>query len=493
MEAAGGPAVRPVATEVPVILRAHRGGTAEHQGDSASMTAFRATASATRRSTGSDRFTYPLVVGLVHFLVVQVTATFAFVYGTARSPSPPGNYNGEPGQGEPANLTGWVQNLVEPFRSWDGLWYTSIADQGYGSFATANPAYWPLYPWLMEGGARLTGMPLEVVGWLLSNVFFVVALGFVYALVRLDFPERIARITLWVLALFPMALFFSAVYTESLFLMLAASALYFARTRTWVLAGILGLLAALTRSNGVMLLLPFAVLYVQQYGWAPRRWLTTGLASAALALLPLLGPILFYAYLEAEEIPQTVTNPAFVEVQGQWFRFNATPWETFGCAVSGCEAPLDQPYIQRILRDDADGNPIPYQVVGADWTWVRELVDDPGWGNLTSFAFRDLFAQSDTVELVSLLLFLGLAALGLRILPLYQTAYLLPPLLFPLFQPGAVHPLMSIPRFGIVLFPLFVVLAVLLQRRGPLIAYSVVSGLLLVLFTVQFAHWYWVS
>lgn len=446
------------------------------------MTAIRASAPATRRSTGSDRFTYPLVVGLVHFLIVQLAATFAFVYGTARSASPPGNYNGQPGQAEPASLTGWVQNLVEPLRSWDGLWYTQIADLGYPAFERANPAYWPLYPWLMEGGARLTGMPLEVAGWLLSNVFFVVALGFVYALVRLDFPERIARITLWVLALFPMALFFSAVYTESLFLMLAASALYFARTRAWVLAGILGLLAALTRSNGVMLLLPFAVLFIQQYGWAPRRWVTTGLASAAFAILPILGPVLFYVYLDAEEIPQTISDPAFVAVQGQWYRYSALPWETFQCAVSSCTGPDDHEYI-----------PANYPVVGADWAWVRELIEDPSWGNVTSYEFRDLFAQSDTVELVGLLLFIGLAVIGLRILPLYQTAYLLPPLLFPLFQPGAVHPLMSIPRFGIVLFPLFVVLAILLQRRGPLVAYSVVSGLLLVIFTIQFAHWYWVS
>lgn len=454
------------------------------------MTAIKAPAPEFRRSTGSDRFTYPLVVGLAHFLIVQIAAALALIYGTVRDT--PGN--GIPGALEsapqfykdnpagPADLNGLIRWLVEPLRSWDGLWYSQIADLGYGSFPTANPAFWPIYPWLMEGGARLTGQPVEVVGWVLSNIFFVVALGFVYALVRLDFPEQIARITLWVLALFPMALFFSAVYTESLFLMLAASALYFARTRAWALAGILGLLAALSRSNGLMLLLPFAILFIQQYGWSPRRWLTTGLASAAFAILPILGPILFYVYLDADDIPQTPTNPAFVEVQGQWYRFSAPPWETLRCAIADCTGPVGHEYI-----------PDNFAVIGADWTWVRELIDDPSWSHISSYEFRDLFAQSDTVELVSLLLFLGLAIIGLRILPLYQTAYLLPPLLFPLFQPGAVHPLMSIPRFGIVLFPLFVVLAILLQRRGPLITYSVISGALLVLFTIQFTHWYWVS
>lgn len=116
---------------------------------------------------------------------------------------------------------------------------------------------------MMEWGSRLTGLRVDVAGWLIANVAFIVALVFVYWIVQLDFDRQIARITLWVLALFPMAVFFSAVYTESLFLALAAGALHFARTRVWALAGILGLLAALSRSNGVMLLLLFAVLFLQ--------------------------------------------------------------------------------------------------------------------------------------------------------------------------------------------------------------------------------------
>ncbi len=445
-------------------------------GEPASMTPSTAAKAAPRRATGSDRFTFPLLVGAIHFVVVHVAAVLAHLYGTAREGSPPSNYRNPPA------IDGWLGNLVEPLRNWDGLWYSSIAEQGYGSFSNANPAYWPLFPWMMDWGSRLTGLPIDVVGWLIANISFIVGLLFVYWIVQLDFDRQIARITLWVLALFPMALFFSAVYTESLFLALAAGALYFARTNAWALAGILGLLAALSRSNGIMLLLPFAVLFIQQYGWSPRRWLTTGLASAAFAILPLLGPVLFYLYHDAEEIPQTVTSPAFVEVQGQWYRYSAPPWETFRCAVVGCTGPDDHEYI-----------PANFQVEGANWGWVGDLIDDPSWDTVTSFQWRDAFAQSDTVELVALLLFIGLAILGLRTTPLYYSAFVLLPLLFPLFQPGAVHPLMSVPRFGIVLFPLFVVLALLLQRRGPRIAWLAVSTTLLILFTVQFAHWYWVS
>jgi hypothetical protein len=66
-------------------------------------------------------------------------------------------------------------------------------------------------------------------------------------------------------------------------------------------------------------------------------------------------------------------------------------------------------------------------------------------------------------------------------------------LLVPLFQPSSVHPLMSMPRFGIVLFPLFIVLAMLLKGTWLRIAASGVSIILLVLLTMQFANWYWVS
>ena len=89
--------------------------------------------------------------------------------------------------------------------------------------------------------------------------------------------------------------------------------------------------------------------------------------------------------------------------------------------------------------------------------------------------------------------FLVLAVIGLFRLPLWMSAYVWPPLIVPLFQPSTVHPLMSMPRFGIVLFPLFIVLAMLLKGTWTRIIAGSVSVLFLVLLTMQFANWYWVS
>jgi hypothetical protein len=53
---------------------------------------------------------------------------------------------------------------------------------------------------------------------------------------------------------------------------------------------------------------------------------------------------------------------------------------------------------------------------------------------------------------------------------------------------------MSMPRFVLPLFPLFVVVAILIARRSTLSwILAGVSSVLLMLLSMQFALWYWVS
>ena len=415
-----------------------------------------------RETIAAEGVTFPVLVGLGHLLLVQTAASLAHRFGTIRAGSPPGVSEDI---WTPAPLTGVAGFLVEPLRLWDGLWYTLIADEGYGSF-WATPAFWPLYPWLMRLGSNLTGLASETVGWLIARAAFILALVLLYRLVSLDFDLATARRTLIAVAFFPTALFFSAVYTESLFLVLAVGALLAARQGNWFLAGTVGLLAALTRSQGVLLLGPLAVLFLQQHGWNPKRWFP----DAVYAVLPALGPVLFGWHLER----QGYDFLAFVDVQQGWNRYRAWPWETLGCGIRSCE-------------------PIPGIKDGADWGWIDILRDGPTWATFTSFQFRDAAANSDVLELLATLGALGLAVVGLRMLPLYMSAYVWPPLIIPLFGPSEVHALMSMPRFILALFPLFVLLAMLFAKRRAAISALVVSCVLLVLLTMQFAQWYWVS
>jgi hypothetical protein len=422
---------------------------------------------------------FPLVVFFVHFLIVQITATLAYRYGTSRPSSGP--YQDERLLGVPEPMSGFWESIVGPLRLWDGLWYKLIAETHYTDirsegfvYGSAKAAFWPLLPWVMRNGERVLRVEPEVVGYLFTHLCFAAALIALYKLVKFDFSPAIARRTLWAIALFPTALFFSAVYTEAPFLLLAVVTLLCARQGNWFMAGVVGLLAALTRSQGIMLLAPMAVLFLQQYRLEYRRWVPNGFFAA----LPALGPVLFGDLLESSG----QNWRAFIDVQGEWNRASSNPIATLRCAFTSCELQVHQ-----------YGEIRTYQATGAEWGWLAELWRDPSWSLVTSQTWRDTVANSDTLELVATLLALGLAIYGLFRLPWWMSAYIWPPLIVPLFQPSSVHPLMSMPRFFIVLFPLFIVIAMLTEHRWTRYILTPISILMLIALTIQFSQWYWVS
>ncbi len=176
-------------------------------------------------------------------------------------------------------------------------------------------------------------------------------------------------------------------------------------------------------------------------------------------------------------------DPSFIYIQFQWNRFEADPLTTLRCATSGCTETLSL----------GDRPPAELPNHGAEWGWLGDLASSPTWSTITSEAWRTEVADADWLELVCTILFFALAIVGLRTLPLYYSAYIWPPLLVPLFAPSTVHPLFSMPRFGLVLFPLFVVIAILIKDRRQAMVLGSLSAAGLVLLTMQFAQWYWVS
>lgn len=415
----------------------------------------------TRRGDSAELWAFPFRVWVIHWLLVQLPATLSVRFGVPNSPSPP--------YGEmPPPLTGLAHWVVEPLRNWDGLWYRLIALEGYGGGSqSAKAAFWPLLPGTMRGGHELTGWTVDTIGYLVANFAFLGALLVLYRLISLDYGNPApAQRAIWALALFPTALFFSAVYTESLFLLLSVGALYlWRRDRPW-LAGLVSIGAALCRSGGVFLTLPFLALL-----WDRHRRDWRGYWPGIIpALFPAFGPAIFGYILERE---QSNWN-AFIDVQAQWNRYSAMPWETLRCAIETCNR----------LGGEPDG---------ASWDWINTLIAHPSWDTITSHEWRLAVANSDVLELVVTVLFLGLAIVGLKMLPVYQTVWVLPGLIIPLLQPSSVHALMSMPRFVLVLFPLFIVLGTLCQPRLIRIPAVIISVLMLMALTTQFALWYWVS
>lgn len=168
----------------------------------------------------------------------------------------------------------------------DCAWYIGIAQNGYerrpyASDTLHNWAFFPIYPLLVRGVSRLAGDPY-LTGVVLSSGFFFVALVLLYkTTLAFGFDAGDANRTVFYVATFPLSYFYSVPMTEALFLMLTVGSFYAARRERWLVAGLLGAVASATRVTGVLLLPALAVLY-----WETYRTLRPRLNFLPLLLIP---------------------------------------------------------------------------------------------------------------------------------------------------------------------------------------------------------------
>jgi hypothetical protein len=163
---------------------------------------------------------------------------------------------------------GWL----DLWNRWDSVHYQSIAQQGYQTVGDErfSIVFFPLYPLLIRAVALLLRNYL-VSAFIVSGVASLAAGLLLKRLARADEDEGIAQRAVWFLIIFPTSYFLHIGYTESLFLALVLGCFVAARRGHWYLAGALSLLAALCRVNGLIL---FPVLFVeafQEYR-ATKRW-----------------------------------------------------------------------------------------------------------------------------------------------------------------------------------------------------------------------------
>jgi hypothetical protein len=227
----------------------------------------------------------------------------------------------------PGEWFGRPRGLFDALLRWDTSWYLSIVEKGYrydpqGRYS--NIAFLPLYPGLVKAVALVTGHA-ALVGVVLSNAAFALALVYLYRLASLDEPPEVAFRACLFLMLFPSAFFGSLVFTEGLFLLLGVAAVYHARQRRWVAASIAASLAALTRMVGLFLLVPLLLEYLDALRDAGGRIRLSAVRRDALAfLLVPAGHLPFMAYQAA-----AFGNPfLYLEVQrAKWSLYNTSPLE----------------------------------------------------------------------------------------------------------------------------------------------------------------------
>lgn len=238
-------------------------------------------------------------------------------------------------------LTGSTRYFLERFTWWDSFHFLRIVERGYLSLAKGggDQAFFPGYPLAIRAVRPLVGGNAALAGFAVSVVAGTVAAAVLWHLGRLATGSaRGGRIAVLMLAVAPYGYFLVTVYSEALFLAFALGAWAAGLTRRWWLAGVLAGLATGVRINGVFLGLALLVLYLQQ-AWADREPAapttapTTAPATApirprlrpdVLALtLPLLVVAAYFAYLHT----RTGTWNAWQQAQQLgWKRSTAAPW-----------------------------------------------------------------------------------------------------------------------------------------------------------------------
>ncbi len=346
--------------------------------------------------------------------------------------------------------------LWEQWNRWDTAHYTHIATMGY--YNIVSMAFFPLYPLLERTVMFATGSPFTA-GLIISNLTGLIMFIVLYRLVERDFGGNRAFYTLFYLAIFPTAFFFSAAYSESLFLCLSTLTFYQLRQGRWWLAGLFGFLATCTRPDGMYLVIPFA------YEYLCRIWERQG--QPVLTIKKSLGLLkgLRFTLLPGLLIPGGIA----VMIGIGYYRFH-----DFLAFVHSHKA------------------------------WDRYF-HIPGWGVVKALrvmfsnGFLSFFTLRTGLDLVADI-FIGVLLLfsfiGPWKLPRRLWAYnIYATFLFIYFQafPRATDtPLESMSRFLLELFPAFIILAGMSKYRSVHLVYTLLSTALLFFLTTQFLMGRWV-
>jgi Mannosyltransferase (PIG-V) len=325
-------------------------------------------------------------------------------------------------------------SFTDVWARWDSVFFVRIAEHGYDE---ASAAFHPLYPALVAGIGRVFFGHYVIAG---IAVSLAAAYGAFLLLHRLA-EERLgadgARRAVLYLAVFPMALFLQAVYSESLYLLLVLASFALAERGRFSAAGMVAGLAILTRVAGIALLPALALL-----AWRSRRRVH-GLAGIALAApVAAVYPLVLW---------QQIGEPwAFVHAQDRWHR-HLSPAGPFG------------------------------GIWDAFVHWVPSGVS------------RQHAIAVNAEALAFLALFVVLAVVAWRRFGAAYGIFAFLSLAIPLSYPSDRWPLLSIPRFGLVIFPLFLALAAIGGRPRVHTAILAISSVFLGVAVVQWALWQWVS
>ncbi|MBI3738937.1 MAG: glycosyltransferase family 39 protein, partial [Chloroflexi bacterium] len=329
-----------------------------------------------------------------------------------------------------------TNSLLAPWQRFDANWYLKIAQRGY-SADDGSTVYFPLYPLLIRifGGGLLAAI-------VISNLALIGVFYLVYQLGKDLMGEKFAARALAYLAIFPTAFFLFAPYTESLFLFFSLASIHAAAKEKFPRASIFAALAALTRLQGALLIFPLAYLVWKKNNAArltldaSRSFSYTFRNTFFLALIPLATvSFLLYQYFFVGKANLVAAY------ERQLFARFVMPWENLAASIT--------------------------------------LIAN-GAGEI-----------ADILNLIVTILF------GIMLIPLWRKMpreyFLFAALMFfaPLFRMTTTQPLVSMSRYVLVMFPVFLLWAKWGARAWVNRAMVYASFALQLFFSAQFFLWGW--
>lgn len=360
-----------------------------------------------------------------------------------------------------------VPQWLYSWANFDGVHYLTIEQSGYKGTALIQ-AFFPTYPLISRYLDFLVGNYL-VTSLLVSNIALIMAVVLFFLIIKKKFSGQVAWRSLGLLLLFPTSFFFGSVYNESIFLLFVLVSFYAATKKMWFLSGLFAALASATRVVGVVMvpalllelffssesckrISSLAQIRKSQYIHFVRLlclqifdFFKKNLSAVISISVGLLGILSYMLYLQYD-----FNDPFyFFHVQSE-----------FGSGREESIVLLPQ-VIWRALKIVVT---VPMNLRW--WSYLQELL-------LTVFAF-------------------GVLLLGFKKTYKINLSWLVYSL-FALLIPTFTGTLSSMPRYILVAFPIFVILAQL--QLSKLVWYLVylLSTVLLILNTILFIQGYWVA
>lgn len=358
--------------------------------------------------------------------------------------------------------SGGHPGLLGRFLNWDGVWYATIASEGYRASSNTLPTvvFFPAYPLSAAAFARATGVSIQMALLVITHISMLCACGLLSRYVERKYERgesTIANLSVASFAVYPTTLFFHVTYTEALFMVLCLVSMRGIAVgwKPYNVALVIGMATA-TRSVGVALTVPLAI-----YLWRGRKGVKHLIREFALHIpLANWGLLSYMAYLHV-----TFGDPvAFATAMPDW---------------------LSRPSLTGFARLQA--------LLTASSVWEPYFPASPAYWRSNDVVANPLFSMQFANPLFFMLA-AGLVVFGAarRWIDCYDGSFAIALLAIPYALQSYPSMMQSHARYAAVAFPIYIVLGRMLSQLPQPAATAIlsISACALAMYAAMFSAWY---